>query len=194
MSATKRYSNEELELFKSHIEHKLGKTNKDLDFLLGQIEDISESKGNGGDWIDDTSSNNDLEMLYAMANRNRHYIRDLENALIRISHKTYGICVITGELIDKRRLMAVPTTTKSLAAKNAIVRVEEKKERKSPLIFKNGQQKTITKIVRKASTQTKSIKFQEEEGEEFDDEFFDDEFFDSITFDDTENALDKLTK
>ena len=56
-------------------------------------------------------------MLNNMANHQRKYIQDLENALIRINNKSYGICVTTGELIDKKRLMAVPTTTKSVTAK-----------------------------------------------------------------------------
>lgn len=54
---------------------------------------------------------------YKPANRQRKHVIDLQNALLRVHNKSYGICCITGELIDKRRLLAVPTTTKSLAVK-----------------------------------------------------------------------------
>ena len=181
MSGTKRYSDEELELFKIQIEQKLEKSKTDLAFLLDQIKNITESATSEGDWKEDTSGS-DLEMLYTMVNRNRRHIQDLENALIRIRHKNYGICVITGELIDKRRLMAVPTTTKSLAAKNATALTEEKKERKPPPVSKSGQQKTTTKIIRKKITPVQSIKFQEEN----EDDFLDDELLDGIELDDSQ--------
>ncbi len=58
-----------------------------------------------------------MGILQAMANRQRRYVMDLQNALQRIHNKSYGICSVTGQLIDKRRLMAVLTTTKSLIEK-----------------------------------------------------------------------------
>ncbi len=115
MSNTNRYSDRELELFKINIEQKKEKAENDLHFLLKQMENITEATSKG-DWKENTSSS-DLEMLSTMANRHRHHLQDLKNALIRIQNKNYGICSLTGELIDKRRLMAVPITTKSLAAK-----------------------------------------------------------------------------
>ena len=152
--------------------------------MLSQIADISESKDNGGDWMDDTSNNNDMEMLYTMASRSRSHIRDLENALIRIRQKTYGICVITGELIDKRRLMAVPTTTKSLAAKNAIGSPVEKKERIPVLMNNSGKPKIVSKIIKKSNLQSKPIHDEEEENFSYTD-FMDEDFFDDIVINDT---------
>lgn len=112
-----RYEEAELAEFQALIEKKVEKTEKQLSSLEDQLAEAAESKDNEGDWMDDSSNNTDMEMLEIMANRQRTHLLDLQNALQRIYNKSYGICVITGELIDKRRLMAVPTTTKSLAAK-----------------------------------------------------------------------------
>ena len=54
----------------------------------------------------------------AQATRLEKFIRDLKNALIRIENKTYGVCRVTGKLIDKGRLKAVPHATLSIEAKN----------------------------------------------------------------------------
>ena len=119
-NAISRYSDEELLEFKKLVEQKLESSQNQLKSMSDRIENISEVGGNDGDWMDDSSNMQDLDMLNVMIGRQRKHVRDLENALIRISNKRFGICVVTGELIDKRRLMAVPTTTKSLAAKTTI--------------------------------------------------------------------------
>ena len=122
-----RYSDADLEEFRVLIEKKLEQSEEQLESLQSQIMEISEnsSDDHGGDWVDDSSTNNDIEMLNNMAIRQRKYLLDLNNALMRINNKVYGVCLITGELIDKRRLLAVPTTTKSLVAKTDIRREEE---------------------------------------------------------------------
>lgn len=112
-----RYSETDLAEFKAAIDKKVEKAERQLASLEEQLTNVAESKGGGGDWIDDSSSNSDIEMLEVMSNRQKKYLIELKNALQRINNKSYGICAITGELIDKRRLMAVLTTTKSLAAK-----------------------------------------------------------------------------
>ena len=117
MNSTTRFSDQELEFFKIRVEEKLAKANNDRSFIKDQINDFSDSRERTGDWVDSTSSGSELDMLYTMLSRTQKHITDLERALMRIANKTYGICSITGELIDKRRLFAVPTTTKSLAAK-----------------------------------------------------------------------------
>ena len=117
-AVTNRYSDQELEEFKKLVEQKIEIAQKQYDSLAERVENISESSGNDGDWMDDSSNMQDLDMLNAMMGRHRKHIQDLENALIRIHNKRYGICVISGQLIDKRRLLAVLTTTKSIAAKN----------------------------------------------------------------------------
>ena len=133
MSNTKRYSDEDLAVFKEKIDKKLKNTRQDLAFLQKQIEELSESSGDVGDRMDDTSNANDLTMLYNMASRQIKHIRDLENALTRIHNKNYGICVVTGELIDKKRLLAVPATTKSLAAKQILQAQKEQPSEQRPL-------------------------------------------------------------
>lgn len=153
-----RYSDEELTEFKAVIDKKLEQAREQLQLLQDQILEITENSGDehGGDWMDDSSTNSEVEMLNNMAIRQRKYIGDLENALIRIKNKTYGICTITGELIDKRRLLAVPTTTKSLSAKNEARKLEEERlitgPTKTPYVKKREEKtspKIITKVLRK---------------------------------------------
>ncbi len=115
--------------FQAIIEKKITQTDEQLESLKEQIREISEntSDEHGGDWVDDSSISADIEMLNNMALRQQKYLRDLNNAMLRIKNKVYGVCVITGDLIDKRRLLAVPTTTKSLTAKTDIRRKEEER-------------------------------------------------------------------
>jgi RNA polymerase-binding transcription factor DksA len=84
-----------------------------------QIADLNENGFNqqGGDWYDDSTAHTDLEMLQRMSQRQLRYVTDLQNALLRIHNKTYGICSITGKLIDKSRLRLVPHATKSIDGK-----------------------------------------------------------------------------
>ena len=114
-----RYSDQELEEFKAIIEDRLQKAQDQLENIKEQIFEITENGGDehGGDWVDDSGFNTDMELLNTMAIRQRKYIQDLDNALVRIRNKTYGICVISGNLIPVERLRAVPTTTKSLTVK-----------------------------------------------------------------------------
>jgi len=193
-----RYSDAELTEFKARIERKLGYAREDYEFVSNQITDQTETMESDGDWMDSSSANNDLELLYIMANRQRKHIEDLEKALIRIKNKTYGICKISGDLIDKRRLFAVPTTSKSLAAKldetapKKATDEEEKMPKKKPTIKKEPV--IISRIVRKPSA-APAIKEEElfEEEEEMDnDEDFDvdvplDEAFDVIDPDSLES-------
>jgi RNA polymerase-binding transcription factor DksA len=113
-----RYSDEELLEFKEIVEQKLEKAKKELDTLTREIFDFNENEENYTKSIDDSNLASEREYLNTMAQRQEKFIRDLENALLRIKHKTYGICSVTGELIDKRRLLAVPHTTKSMQAKS----------------------------------------------------------------------------
>jgi DnaK suppressor protein len=114
-----RYSDLELAEFKVLIDDKLEKANNELQFLRDQMLEINENNSNqqSGDWTDESSSHTELEMLNSMINRQHQFIQNLENALIRIHNKTYGVCAISGELIDKKRLYLVPHATKSVEAK-----------------------------------------------------------------------------
>ena len=116
---TSRYGDEDLKMFKDLISTKLEKAKEQYNNLKEQLKDITENNNDdfSKDITDFSSIQTEVEMLNNMANHQRKYIQDLENAMIRISNKSYGICVVTGELIDKKRLIAVPTTTKSVMAK-----------------------------------------------------------------------------
>ena len=115
-----RYSDEELQEFKALIENKLALAQEELDRTQQQIADLNENGFNqqGGDWYDDSTAHTDLELLQRMAARHQRHVQDLRNALLRIQNKTYGICIVTGQLIDKNRLRLVPHATKSIDGKN----------------------------------------------------------------------------
>lgn len=116
-----RYSDEELEEFKQIIEKKLEKAREDLKMLT---EAYNNEDGHG---TDDTSPTfKVLEEGYQvlskeensrLAARQQKFINSLENALLRIENKTYGICRVTGKLISKERLRSVPHATLSIEAK-----------------------------------------------------------------------------
>jgi RNA polymerase-binding transcription factor DksA len=114
-----RYSDEELQEFKVLIEQKLVQAQEELNRTDQQIADLNENGFNqqGGDWYDDSTAHTDLEMLQRMLVRQQRYITDLRNALLRIQNKTYGICIVTGQLISKERLRLVPHATKSVDGK-----------------------------------------------------------------------------
>lgn len=116
---TSRYGDEDLKEFKEIIDAKLEKALNQYSNLKEQLKDITENNTDdfAKDITDFSTIQTEVEMLNNMVNHQRKYIKDLENALIRINNKSYGICVVTGELIDKKRLIAVPTTTKSIGAK-----------------------------------------------------------------------------
>jgi len=117
---TIRYSDEELEEFRVLIEDKIIKAEEELSFTQKQIDELNENGFNqqGGDWYDDSTAHTDLELLQRMALRQQRHVQDLRNALLRIKNKTYGICTVTGQLIDKNRLRLVPHATKSMEGKS----------------------------------------------------------------------------
>jgi DnaK suppressor protein len=112
-----RYSDEDLQEFKTLIENKLDKARAELKYLYDQLSGPEDNSG--GDYFDYSSRHVEMEMVNKMASRQRMFIRNLENALLRIQNKTYGICTITGQLIQKERLLLVPHATKSVAGKDA---------------------------------------------------------------------------
>ena len=117
-----RYSDAELQEFKKIIQDKIAKAEKDLALIN---ESFMNDQNNG---TDDTSptfkafeegaETLSKEQNSILAGRQEKFIRDLKHALIRIENKTYGVCRVTGKLIPKERLMAVPHATLSIEAKN----------------------------------------------------------------------------
>ncbi len=116
-----RYSDEELGEFRQIIEDKLEKARKELDFLNESILNPSENDTSDtyqvNKMLDDNTWAIEKENLSRLAERQRKFINNLENALGRINNKTYGICRETGKLIAKERLKAVPHATLSIEAK-----------------------------------------------------------------------------
>lgn len=117
----KRYSDEELEEFRQLILDKLENAKEDLKMLTDAY-----SHANEHDTMDTSPTFKVLEEGYQvlskeensrLASRQQKFINSLENALIRIENKTYGVCRVTGKLIPKERLRSVPHATLSIDAK-----------------------------------------------------------------------------
>ena len=121
VKAVVRYSDNDLQEFKEIILRKLDAAKKELNYLQGLITRRDE----GGDMdegrymtMEDGSVSMEREQLSQLASRQITFIDHLEKALMRVENKTYGICRVTGNLIDKARLRAVPHATLSMEAKS----------------------------------------------------------------------------
>ena len=123
MADKTRYSDEELEEFRSIINDKLKLARRDYTEMMAQL-----TNANSNDVVDTSptykaleegSTTQSKEELIQMAQRQQKFMKGLEAALIRIQNKTYGIDRITGELIPKERLRIVPHATLSVESKNA---------------------------------------------------------------------------
>ena len=120
MAAKTRYTDEELEEFRVLINEKLAKAQ-------AQYEHLRQMMAGDGNDVNDTSptfkvleegaSVLNKEESGRLAQRQMKYIQNLQAALVRIENKTYGICRVTGKLIPKERLRAVPHATLSIEAK-----------------------------------------------------------------------------
>jgi RNA polymerase-binding transcription factor DksA len=116
-----RYSDTDLAEFREIIQRKLDSAKKELAYLQGLITRKDEMGGDNDDarymTMEDGSMSMEREQLSQMASRQITFIDHLEKAVMRIENKTYGICRVTGQLIDKARLRAVPHATLSMEAK-----------------------------------------------------------------------------
>jgi len=112
-----RYSEEELQEFKTLIEERLIEAKEQLDFYRNQLSELGESSDAKVKGLDDGISTVESERLITLASRQKKLIRHLENAIIRIENNAYGVCRETGKLISKERLRAVPHATLSIEAK-----------------------------------------------------------------------------
>ena len=121
MAERLRYSDEDLQEFKTLIQEKLDKAMREFENLRSVV---MNSDGNG---VQDTSptfkvleegaGTRDKEEAARLAERQRKFIQHLQAALVRIENKTYGVCRVTGQLIPKDRLRAVPHATTTVEAK-----------------------------------------------------------------------------
>ena len=122
VSTKDRFSDEELEEFKTLIEDKIENAQHQLQLYIdayknGSSNDTEDTSPTFKSF-DEGSSTLSKEANSQLAIRQEKFIRDLKNALIRIENKTYGICRVTGKLINKERLKLVPHATLSIEAKN----------------------------------------------------------------------------
>jgi len=118
---TARYSDSDLQEFKEIILAKIERAEKDIEILKSSYQN---GANNGTDdtsptfkSFDDGTDTMAKERNMQLAVRQEKFMRDLKNALIRIENKTYGICRVTGNLIQKERLKLVPHATLSIEAK-----------------------------------------------------------------------------
>lgn len=117
-----RYSDMELKEFETLINGKLNKARDEFKILketLNRNNDEGTDSTSGGNTkvLEDGAETAEKENMSQLAARQLKYITNLENALVRIKNGTYGICSVTGKLISKERLIAVPHTTQSIEAK-----------------------------------------------------------------------------
>lgn len=126
-----RYSDTELEEFRELINKKLADASREVAYLQGII---TRKDDMGGDvearymTMEDGTISMEREQMSQMVSRQISFIDNLKKALIRIENKTYGICRVTGKLIDKARLRAVPHATLSLEAKMGLARSKEQSQ------------------------------------------------------------------
>lgn len=121
MAEKLRYSDEELEEFKSIILEKLAKARKDYELLRANVmnTDGNDTADTSPTFkvLEEGASTLGKEEAGRLAQRQAQFITHLQNALVRIENKTYGIDRITGKLIPKERLRAVPHATLSVDSK-----------------------------------------------------------------------------
>ncbi|MBR5639305.1 MAG: TraR/DksA C4-type zinc finger protein [Muribaculaceae bacterium] len=120
-----RYSDEELQEFKAIILEKLEVAKSNYDQLMARIQ-ADESK-NSFNMLEEGASTMVQEEASQRAARQQDFINKLQAALVRIENKTYGVCRVTGKLIPKGRLMAVPHATLSVEGKE--IEQQQKKKR-----------------------------------------------------------------
>ena len=118
-----KYNEEDLQEFKAIIEKKIARAKEDLALLEASYKNDAN---NGTDdtlssfkSFDEGSEVMSKEANVQLAIRQEKFIRDLKNALMRIENGTYGVCRVTGKLIQKERLKLVPHATLSIEAKRA---------------------------------------------------------------------------
>jgi DnaK suppressor protein len=116
-----RYSDEELQEFKAIIIKKLDEARAGLKILTEAYttQNANDTNDTSPSFkiLEEGSQVLSKEENSQLAARQQKFIRDLENALIRIENKSYGICRATGKLISKERLRSVPHATLSIEAK-----------------------------------------------------------------------------
>ena len=119
---TNRYSDKDLEEFRTLVQEKIKKAEHDLQLIksayMNDFDNGTDDTSPTFKAFEEGSATMSKEANSALAIRQEKFIRDLKNANIRIENKTYGVCRVTGKLINKERLKLVPHATLSIEAKN----------------------------------------------------------------------------
>ena len=122
VDANVRHADKDLVHFKTLIQEKIEKAQHDLDLIksayMNDLNNGTDDTSPTFKAFEEGSATMSKEANSQLAIRQEKFIRDLRNALIRIENKTYGICRVTGKLINKKRLELVPHATLSIEAKN----------------------------------------------------------------------------
>ncbi|WP_458628010.1 TraR/DksA family transcriptional regulator [Winogradskyella sp. PC D3.3] len=117
-----RYSDKDLEEFRVILQEKIKKAEHDLQLIksayMNDFDNGTDDTSPTFKAFEEGSATMSKEANSALAIRQEKFIRDLKNAIIRIENKTYGVCRVTGKLINKERLKLVPHATLSIEAKN----------------------------------------------------------------------------
>ena len=117
-----RYTDADLAEFKAIIQAKLEKAKGDLELIksayMNDLNNGTDDTSPTFKAFEEGSETMSKEANSQLATRQEKFIRDLKNALVRIENKTYGVCKVTGKLINKERLKIVPHATMSIEAKN----------------------------------------------------------------------------
>ena len=123
MAEKTRYTDSELEEFKVLIQEKLKEAQENYSLLIGSLshndDHGTDDTGRTFNMMEDGSETLSREEVAQLAARQEKFIQNLQAALVRIENKTYGICRVTGKLISKERLRAVPHTQHTIEAQLA---------------------------------------------------------------------------
>lgn len=115
------YSDEELEYFRGIILKKRDEAEKDLQMLNATLREAMENNSDDSAYsfhmADAGTDAQEREKTYMLLNRTKKFVKYLDDAIVRINNKTYGVCRVTGKKISKGRLEAVPHTQISIEAK-----------------------------------------------------------------------------
>ncbi|MBQ2164579.1 MAG: TraR/DksA C4-type zinc finger protein [Muribaculaceae bacterium] len=110
-----RYSDEELQEFKTLILEKIEVAKKSYEQLMAKLQ--ADESRNSFNMLEEGANTQEQEEASQRAARQQDFIKKLQAALVRIENKTYGVCRVTGKLIPKGRLLAVPHATLSVEGK-----------------------------------------------------------------------------
>jgi RNA polymerase-binding transcription factor DksA len=119
VSEKTRYSDEELDEFRVIVEKKLHRAKEQFEYIRSQMSELADNPDSKIRGLDDATGVREVEQLNSAAARLQKHVQHLENALLRIDNKAYGVCRATGKLISKRRLKAVPHATLCIEAKQS---------------------------------------------------------------------------